>query len=156
MKPELDQIKDLFDQFKKDFETIYSKQEITKDYGIATPQDNNFCIDLIGNVIKGGGCGLLSFHNAFPTEEAAAAEAKYTLISRQYRNFAKKLNGEKPFEWDNPSQDKWKIDHYQNVFKVDRCKHYNSGLLQVAFHERAHAELAFKVFGNDLLILANN
>jgi hypothetical protein len=154
LKQEIQELKNRLATLEGMVDRVESQNEITKDYGITKPQDNNFCIDLIGNVIAGGGCGLLSAYNAFPTREAAEAEAKYTLISRQYRNFAKKLNGDCKADWKD-NNDKWGIVYDEGNLEILSWAFLNGSIHQVSFHKKEHAELALKVFGDDLLILCS-
>lgn len=141
------------------------EQQINKDYGKFVPENQqlHYWINHHGEIEKSRSTDYNVYYNAFPTLESAEAEANYTLISRQYRNFARKLNNGKPFDWDDENQDKFGVvfgwndygDAEKAVLYVDRWTTTNALILQLAFHEKEHAELALKVFGDDLLILAN-
>lgn len=139
-----------------------SEQQITRDYGKFVPEqgDEYFYIDNFNEHLRSVvTCqtdeNRTKVHNTFSTRKAAEAEAKYTLISRQYRNFARKLNLGK-VDWNDVNQLKWGIQIDVKELEVCHSCTYNGFILQIAFHEKAHAELALEVFGNDLLILANN
>jgi hypothetical protein len=143
-------------------EGIVSKPEITKDYGKFVPDivKKYFYLDSEFEIMEDY-CNLdfidenrINYQNTFLTREAAEAEAKYTLISRQYRSFARKLNEGKPFNF-NDDKLKWGISYTDFGLSVISWVSLNGSIHQVSFHKKEHAELTLKVFGDDLLILCS-
>jgi hypothetical protein len=143
-------------------EGMVSKPEITKDYGKFVPEigqlyyyfDDIDNIKMTENDNYAAEIKRFNIHNAFPTEEAAEAEAKYTLISRQYRSFARKLNGDWKPDWKD-GNDKWGIVYDEGNLEILSWASLNGSIHQVSFHKKEHAELALKVFGDDLLVLCS-
>lgn len=140
-----------------------SEQQITKDYGKFFPKQDQlyYFINSEGYTVSTENDNFedeierFDNHNAFPSEQAAEAEAKYTLISRQYRNFARKLNGDWKPDWSDVYKKKYGIEICQRSLEIGERSINNFFIHQVCFKTEAHAQLALEVFGDDLLILCS-
>ena len=157
LKQQIEELKERLAVLEGMVDRVENKPKINKYYGKFLPENEqlHWWINHHGEIETSRSIDYNVYYNAFPTQESAESEAKYTLISRQYRNFARKLNNEKPFDWNDSYQKKYGVEFFQGVLEIE-CRGINNYFIhQVAFHKKEHAQLALEVFGDDLLILCS-
>jgi len=93
-----------------------------------------------------------NFYNCFQTHEEAEKEAKRTTISRKYREWARRMNGDWKPDW-SVHLDKWGIRMENGALNTTICNYYNSFIEGVCFPTKKLVEQALEEFGNDLLLL---
>lgn len=119
--------------------------------------DNYFYISPLGEVFKRVkkdfiDNDIIAHYNAFQTKEEAEIEAKRTTISRKYREWARRKNGDWEADWKDHSN-KYGIVYVNNRLIINYFSVSNYFIECVVFSTRELAEQALKEFGDDLLLL---
>jgi len=140
---------------EKQFEFLTNP--IEKERWIPEIKEIYYYIDVLGRIDHDlNNAGILDnkmfdTYNCFQTQEEAEKEAKRTTISRKYREWARRMNGDWKPDWNDSN--KYGIQYEYKKLRVDSWVNRNFFVEGVCFPTKELAKKALKEFGDDLLLL---